>query len=318
MEDTLHEMPASWLEKVHPRRGGRYVPKVELDRSAPQRLADWIHRETQRVEEAIRRSARPDLVESARRYLNGEVDATGAAAVFHVLALPVCDPGSPAWVADALTCEHGLPFAASATARTGDLVLGDHRYVSEPEAFLRRMRTLLAVADDNDHAAAVEALALCMESYRAARQATYLAPTRHDWVEMCLDREIRSRLPVPRWEVMCSLGTPEHADLCATAPPPQPVDQHRRGRHHRRRSAVSNRCGRWGRSGSVSARSFPITAGTPFLERRFCAIKDPGRCGREQARPRRASVVGLLRPVSRPGYRHCRAPARTATVPGDH
>ncbi|MFC5747659.1 DUF4132 domain-containing protein [Actinomadura rugatobispora] len=233
MDDQLPDMPDTWRRQVHPRRGGRHVPEVEIDASAPGRLAAWVEEHSAHVQKALEAGGEPAAVASTRRYLGGEADPVGAAVVVLLLvsATPVRPGPLPDWIVDAWTAQHGLAFAACATVHLNAVEVyqtpnssalsihhrDDGTMRVRGNACLRRARILLAAADEGDYGAAVEGLERHRKSSEQRLEAAYLAPTRHDWVEECCQdpavNDYRARLK--HWMLMCSVGTQAHADLMA-------------------------------------------------------------------------------------------------------
>jgi hypothetical protein len=232
MEDAFPEMPEAWLRTVHPRRGGMYVPEVEIDASAPQRLRDWIDHETELFRWALGRDAGdPGVIESAHRSLRGEPDPVGAAAVSAVLSVQraAYTVGSvPEWVVDAWAVEHGLAFAACASLELDRLGTDRFRNIGLPRQYQnrvplfmhnldcqRRARTLIAVADEDEYRSVLERLEGHRATHVQRRTAAYLVPTKHEWVEDCCtnfgfsDHQWYCQL----WKLRCALDTPRHAEL---------------------------------------------------------------------------------------------------------
>ncbi|QKG20389.1 DUF4132 domain-containing protein [Actinomadura verrucosospora] len=209
MEDHLPDedalvLPDTWRRALHTRRGGLPGPDVRVDAKAP-RKADAV---TGRPGGAVRtmlegRSGDPGLAAAAGRHLGGEPDPVGAAAVAVAAGLEGAGGVPQAVLVDALIVEHGLPFAACAlvelasmkATRTGPgpwvgTWTGVERRGTDdvsgaaPET-LRRVRALLASADDETYAEAVERLAAHRSGRANGRLVSYLVPTRDDWVDEC-------------------------------------------------------------------------------------------------------------------------------------
>ncbi|MFD0535648.1 hypothetical protein ACFQY7_19785 [Actinomadura luteofluorescens] len=129
---------------------------------------------------------------------------------------------------DAWVAEHGVAFAACALvelSRTkpvrkgGGTWLGtsvgaeritDEYALQIPEQEAKRVRGLLAVASDADHAGAVERLAAHRSGWCANWLVSYLVPSREDWVdECCAAPAQQARRRDLLWVVMPALGKPE-------------------------------------------------------------------------------------------------------------
>ncbi|WP_067824127.1 DUF4132 domain-containing protein [Actinomadura kijaniata] len=218
-ENTL-TLPAGWARGIHPRRGGLPRSRTSARRAARTELADLVAEKQPALDSLLtKREGDPDLAEAARRYLEGEADPTGAGTVAAVLGVRERDRDVPGTCVDAWTAEHGPAFAACALVEWGSFraswTRGDVMRVQRrngcgvgPEGAGRRMRTLLAAADEGAYAEAVRRLAGLRTSPRRRLVVAYLVPTRHDWVtEAC--REI-TRNAEDRRLVLCSIGTAEH------------------------------------------------------------------------------------------------------------
>ncbi|WP_030172230.1 DUF4132 domain-containing protein [Spirillospora albida] len=223
-EDVL-TIPDSWRRSMHPRHGGAPGPAIKVDAKA---VRAHMKRAGTAVE-ALRAGAHgdPALAETARRHLGGEADPAGAAAVAAVAALTVADRDAVHRAfTDAWTAEHGIGFAARALvelSRTAgvDGGLGDvreagavHREEDEigvGEPVLRRVRSLLAAADDEAYAAAVRLLEGHRHGPGTRLVVAYLAPTRHDWVaEACAGGLPRSRYSDRNWLLLAMAGSAAH------------------------------------------------------------------------------------------------------------
>ncbi|XVQ07855.1 DUF4132 domain-containing protein [Spirillospora sp. CA-255316] len=221
-EDVL-DLPAELRSQLHPRRGGCAGAPVEADEAAAawiKGLVDAAFPGPGSVQDRL--AGEPEWVERAQAHLAGETDPAGAAAVtLAAWARPTADPARGEGVrlypddtaqsafADAWVAEHGVAFAACAlvelstvtTAWAGfppskvrirpgeDILLGRETG--------RRMRTLLAEAADGDHRDAVERLAAHRRSQEQKIVASYLVPTRQDWLDECY--EPHGRKDTLRW-----------------------------------------------------------------------------------------------------------------------
>ncbi|GAA2403660.1 hypothetical protein GCM10010191_09040 [Actinomadura vinacea] len=223
-------MPDTWLARAHPRHGGRHVPKVEIDGSASRRLAEGVEKESHRVQKALGASGDPGMIERTRRYLDGHADPVGAAAVALLMVTnPLGRRGFvPSWVVDAWAADHGVAFAACATAELDEVEVvktggGETPIIHYRDGGLRlrgkdcllRARALLAAAGAGEYREAVEGLARHRRSPGQRLETAYLAPTRLDWVEhCCTDPVITGRdARMHHWMLICAVSTPVHADL---------------------------------------------------------------------------------------------------------
>ncbi|WP_179271903.1 DUF4132 domain-containing protein [Actinomadura meyerae] len=221
------------------RRGGAVPnPPPEIDPSAAQRVRERLESSRTAVERLLGHpESDPSSVKAARAYLDGEPDPRGAAAVAlietHVFRDEESNHWNPAWAdenavpwVDAWAVQHGLAFAARAGAEADGLTIarntpGGPRHrdlVLKADAWSekrlpwatgpagKRMRALLAVADESDYAEAVEGLA----RYRGTREqrwvVSFLVPSEQEWVDEC----VRER-PEPGTDasklLWCSLGS---------------------------------------------------------------------------------------------------------------
>ncbi|MFC5752760.1 DUF4132 domain-containing protein [Actinomadura rugatobispora] len=220
-EDVL-ELPAELRPYLHPRRGGSAGAPVEVDASA----AVWIRA---LVDEAFpgpgsvpdRLAGDAERVERARAHLAGETSPAGAAAVtLAAWTRPTADPARGEGVrlypddaaqsafADAWVAEHGVAFAACALVELSTVTTAWAGFPPSRVRILpgedvrlgwetgRRMRTLLAEAADDDHRDAVERLAAHRGTQAQKAVASYLIPTRQDWLDECHEPYGRES---PRW-----------------------------------------------------------------------------------------------------------------------
>ncbi|WP_441247859.1 hypothetical protein [Kitasatospora sp. McL0602] len=130
--------------------------------------------------------------------------------------------------------EFGLPFAAKAVAELSTLVVetdwqGSHtvnprirRPPGRPEVTAHRpaadrVRSLLAVCDDDTHRAVVEALSPCRSDLPRRIVTCYLVPSETDWAEQCLESE--AWLTSTEWSLLlCSLSSAEPLRQLKTVP----------------------------------------------------------------------------------------------------
>ncbi|MFE9101843.1 DUF4132 domain-containing protein [Actinomadura geliboluensis] len=207
-EDVL-TIPDVWRRALHARRGGAPGPKIKVDPAAPRAVRSLVEKTGGAVEALLEGGAGDAaLAEAARRHLDGEEDPAGAGAIAAVTVMGVGGQVRKEEVhrafTDAWITEHGLAFAACALVeliRTRAVREGDGPWRGsrvgavrrEGDADLgtmltddlRRVRGLLAAADDDEHARAVDRLA-AYRSTRAVRWiVSYMVPDRQDWVEEC-------------------------------------------------------------------------------------------------------------------------------------
>ncbi|MGW5415765.1 DUF4132 domain-containing protein [Actinomadura geliboluensis] len=238
-DENTWETPAAWRGLIHPRRDrSPRRPAVRSDDAARRKARALLDAARGRVEEILALpGTTPALAEHARAYLGGAPDPLGAAVAAAVAVSEggLVELGGKSPLLDAWAAEHGLPFAACAYAEqpaiTADYVqAGIQRtwagvrdstasdYIGgwwAREAEARHLRALLAAADDDVYAEAVESLAARRRTSLQRLVVSYLVPTRRDWVdEVCADPEIEA-IPVHndlRWMLFCSLGDPQQVD----------------------------------------------------------------------------------------------------------
>ncbi|WP_157419904.1 DUF4132 domain-containing protein [Actinomadura kijaniata] len=222
-EDLL-TIPEALRGELLPRRGGTMPdPPPAPDPSAARRVRDRLAEARPSVERLLDHpGSDPGAVGAARAYLDGDPDPRGAAAVA-LVATHVSDARDPeSWI-DAWVVGHGLAFAACACAEvdglavdmdrlSGDDVLKADGWSRERPPWAagpagRRMRALLAAADEPDHAEAVERLAGHRATRRQRLMVAFLVPSRREWVDECVRERPgqEPHVPGPLW---CSLGSP--------------------------------------------------------------------------------------------------------------
>ncbi|MGW0391859.1 DUF4132 domain-containing protein [Streptomyces sp. NPDC003042] len=234
-DEETFTLPATWKRNLHPRRGGVPSTGSPLDENAPVTLRQWLADCSGSVETMLSSAtSEPRLVEAARAHQGGRADPLGAAVLATPLATLLPSRRSTlAAVADAWAVEHGLPFAAVAAVElleiqntwegrgNKNLLTGiesrpeDQHEWSRPAGriALGRIRSLLAMADEETYRAAVAALARRRHSVRRSVSVSFLVPTQEQWVDECLanpaarlhaDTSVRELL-------LCSIGTPGQA-----------------------------------------------------------------------------------------------------------
>jgi hypothetical protein len=235
-------LPDGWLRRRHPRRGGSPVPQPAVDGSAAGEIAALLRSADTRgaIEEALRSpDSEPDAVEAVRRHLSGDGSPLGAAAIASVL-IKQQGPGFEEVIgrfADSWVTEYGLTFAACAFTELAHVALAGHRYhrphrvdhkaisYLRPEDMVfilwrardvpRKLRALLADAADDAYEDAVKHLDDHRRAPMHKAMASYLIPTRHDWVEECIAVLPGAQVDYSGWLPWCSVGSPGHAALLA-------------------------------------------------------------------------------------------------------
>jgi hypothetical protein len=209
-EDTLI-LPDALRRHVYPRRDGSPGPKPKVNRSASKTVCERV-----RALDAVRPLAEhegvtPDLAEPLRAYLSGGAHPLGAAVA---AALLLEDAGNDdekvaVLVVDSWVAEHGLPFAACAFAECSQI----WAIVSQAPKAAIRLRAFLAAADEEVYQEAEDRLAECRRTASQRVVASFLVPTREDWVDECC-----ADPPPPRghlgfwWMLYGSLGSPRQVD----------------------------------------------------------------------------------------------------------
>ncbi|WP_327001669.1 DUF4132 domain-containing protein [Dactylosporangium sp. NBC_01737] len=203
-EDLLVFTPA-WRKVFIPRRGGAPGPALKHDKARGAGLIDA-------AQHAIgTRLAHPDsdpaLAEAGLEYLADPATgpAAGAGVVTAVVSFHLAwtNTARLAWLADLWIATRGVVFAAEATVSAVGLDVGGHSHNGRaiPPRLLRRttggwgffphwvalagrVRAALAVASDDDHAAAVAVLQAHRAQSPQHRLATsFLVPGRRSWVD---------------------------------------------------------------------------------------------------------------------------------------
>ncbi|SDP15628.1 DUF4132 domain-containing protein [Lentzea jiangxiensis] len=217
-EDTW-VMPAAWLRDVVRRRGLEPSPKFKLDSRRAREFRDWVASDHPVIAEVLE-DPKTDrgLAQALRDQLEGRASPLGAAALASVASL---HKATVHW----LIAEHGLPFAAAAVAHRTAMFFGrgrpdrgswvqkgylqpfpDHRvYLDQVDAaHLVLVRSALAVADAETHAAAVEALEEAGTTQAGQMARAFLVPSRHDWFE---EAKAHSRARGENWLTLCAVST---------------------------------------------------------------------------------------------------------------
>jgi hypothetical protein len=226
-ENTL-VIPDSWRRSLHPRRGGAPGPKIKVERAAGETVRRFIEQTGGAVESLLAGKAGDlGLTEAARRHVGGQPDPSGAAAIAAVTGMGTgglhADKVHRAFI-DSWITEHGIAFAARALvelSRTegiragggdwhGTWVGAEHRKrggLAVSQETVRRVRALLAAADDAEYQEAEERLEGHRDTLVQRWLVSYLVPTRQDWVNECCAHPFdRNASPGPTWLLYCSLG----------------------------------------------------------------------------------------------------------------
>ncbi|BAL89716.1 hypothetical protein AMIS_44960 [Actinoplanes missouriensis 431] len=214
-EDVL-VLPAEWMRRVHPRRGGRAGASLPRPAGAVAKAeAVMAAKSAERAEVLGAPRSDRELVAAAEGFLDGSrVTPLGAAAAV-VASMHACEHrelGQLAVLADGWIAAHGLTFATRAVAEAAGLDVASSGYaLPDKQKNLRRltptdrygrwsfgpwlllakrMRARLAVAGDADYERARQALG----DYRSSGQrtvTTYLMPTESQWVDEDCGADLR-------------------------------------------------------------------------------------------------------------------------------
>ncbi|WP_242894684.1 DUF4132 domain-containing protein [Actinomadura litoris] len=232
-EDVL-TIPDAWRRYLHPRRGGTPGPQVTPARTAVRAAEKLVGSAEAAVESLLTGNAGDAaLAEAARRHLGGDPDPSGAAAIAALTAAAVHSPEPPTVqriFVDAWAVAHGPGFAACAVVELEQMIanrvpggprngkwigVGYRKWFGGAEAeTIRRVRCLLASAEERDHADAVERLAALRTAPVARWVAAYLVPERRDWLEESL-AEPDTLARGYRWLWLCAAS-----DIAQISTPP--------------------------------------------------------------------------------------------------
>ncbi|XVQ08390.1 DUF4132 domain-containing protein [Spirillospora sp. CA-255316] len=234
-EETLR-LPSAWARRLHPRRGGAPVPAVTVDAAAPGAVASLTGGSGARssIKAALGSpDSTPEVVEAARRHLDGDLSPLGAAALASLLVgreredyAELFERFVDSWIAG-----HGLPFAACALTELSRLSFTHEsrgfRYREvDPKAVVylgpeessyriwqsrrvvRKVRALLAVAGDDEHEETIKRLSDHREAPIQQAMASYLVPGRLDWVEEACANVPPDGWHYAWWLLWCALGSP--------------------------------------------------------------------------------------------------------------
>lgn len=233
-EDTF--VPSAKLTRHRLRRRDRPVAggaRRRPDHAAAETLESEIRRHLDRVRAIVEWGPSPDsaLRTAAHRYLAGETDPVGAAAVAHAMMSSVWRGSTehrPSLVASAWITRHGVAFAAEAAVALVTIVVRFHKtewslaWRNEWEilpsrwfgqSILAEVRTALARAGEEEYASAVAGMASYRSSQLTRATTAFLAPTEADWVAAAVRDAVGSD-DVPSaldWLWICAVGTLDQA-----------------------------------------------------------------------------------------------------------
>ncbi|WP_158102781.1 WGR and DUF4132 domain-containing protein [Lentzea kentuckyensis] len=208
-EDTW-VMPRAWLRDVVRQRGFDPAPEFSVDTARAAEARQQVVDQAEAIESALSlKGSAADLVGAAREHLAGQANPVGAAAIAAITKSVL--PSVHAWIAD-----HGLAFAATAAVQYMGLTYSEQwderrgrltgvrlHYVrdgfqtspNEPEGqMLTTVRYAIAVADDEERAAAEAALEELGKTKEHQEVRSYLLPERTDWFAwLCKQGYTRSK-----------------------------------------------------------------------------------------------------------------------------
>ncbi|GAA2459512.1 hypothetical protein GCM10010191_94740 [Actinomadura vinacea] len=239
MSEDILDLPAAWSRRLHPRRGGAAVPAVTVDTAAGAAAAKLVG--GAEAGSAIKASLRspdsePEAVDAGRRHLAGDTTPLGAAVLAAIVVgrrsegyIRVFEQFTDSWITD-----HGLPFAACALTEmtrlsAGFYYRGYHNVDPKAVTFLRpdehsyqfwqarhavrKVRALLVATGGDEYEETGKRLADHRGAPPQQAMASYLVPTRLDWVEECCANAPSSGWHFAFWPLWCALSSPEHLDL---------------------------------------------------------------------------------------------------------
>jgi predicted DNA-binding WGR domain protein len=217
-EDTW-VMPKAWLRDVVRQRGFHPAPEFSVDQQLAEQARQLVTEKAEVIERALADPVSDqELVRAARDHLAGQPDPVGAAAIAAITASGL--PSVHAWVAD-----HGPAFAAVAAVEFTGLEFDEvwharrnkqtgahlhhrrgyfHAGRTDVEGqMLIAVRYALAVAGDEQRAAAEAALAELSATPEVKQLRSFLMPSRADWfAEVCALSHRASW-----WLLPCSAGS---------------------------------------------------------------------------------------------------------------
>lgn len=222
---------------LHPRRGGalpaepgvsdralgEVAPGDTVDPGAADVAAKLTEKHRDRIG-AVLSAGRSDkaLVAHARAYLGGADDPAGAAAIASIVGCVDNRRETQRTFTDGWIASRGLAFAACALAELSGIAssaedLNPLKSLRQVDSVsLRRVRGLLAFCPEEEYQRAVERLAAHRGTRSRRLVASYLVPTRHDWVDECCVNP-----PSAEWgsnafyreRLWASVSTPRHLEL---------------------------------------------------------------------------------------------------------
>ncbi|MGW6445823.1 WGR and DUF4132 domain-containing protein [Lentzea sp. NPDC055074] len=189
-------LPKAWARDAVRQRGFDPAPEFTLDPAKADQARRLILDQAEAVERGLTaKGSNAELVSAAREHLAGTPNPVGAAAV-----AAITKPGANAvhaWIAD-----HGLAFATAAVVELANLAFADQwdqkrgkwtgvclqhdtnfqTSIGEPEGLmLTAVRYAIAVAPDEERAAAEQTLEKLGESKTHHELRSFLMPERADW-----------------------------------------------------------------------------------------------------------------------------------------
>lgn len=200
-EDVL-VLPDSWLPLIHARRGGRFVPSLDGEPARAWVLVDEFR---DKIVTLVEKDHGNIDVSGTLAYLDARAGephdaAVVATVVDWALTNHKTNPRgeqSAAFV-DAWIAEQGYAFAARAVIAQQRMQMNysalykrkrptrHYHDLPVPETMVSRLRNHLAVAADEDYAAAVDALGECRQHNYELLVTAFLAPGREDWLDEAL------------------------------------------------------------------------------------------------------------------------------------
>ncbi|MEO3823258.1 DUF4132 domain-containing protein [Actinomadura sp. B10D3] len=221
-EDAL-EIPRSWKRHLHPRRGGHPGPKITV---AGVREDELLAPYAAEIETALgHRATDPALAAAAREHLAGGADPLGAAVIAAIPESVYRNGEMAVRFLDAWITTYGPAFAVHAfvercdvgaggpygAAKGGVVSLRGRGYWGDDAA--KRLRSILAAADDAAYREAVALLSGLRTTPSRRMVAAYLVPTELEWVA---ERCAAPANTMPRELLLRSLGSAEHLEILGT------------------------------------------------------------------------------------------------------
>ncbi|MER7791394.1 DUF4132 domain-containing protein [Streptomyces sp. NPDC097640] len=203
-EECEFVVPEAWRDRVHARRGGIAADVARVDTRAAGAIRCRLAKIQADVDGALdHEQSEKEMAQAARDHLGGEPNPLGAAVLAALIwSLSNWDEEKCESFTDAWAAQHGLLFAARATAELSRVIvqyrakrptfdgwvgaLDDDSGASgfdDIEGAAHRMRELLAVAGDAEYQEVEAALADHRLTGYQRVVVSYLLPTRADWVD---------------------------------------------------------------------------------------------------------------------------------------